>query len=83
MLDFAGTYASGAFWFENGDQVVFEGGNFGQAPDAFPIDCEQILRVGVHQGVPVFADVSAERPLVILFVPVRPGVWRRYERGLR
>jgi hypothetical protein len=83
MLDFSGSYASGAFWFENGDQVVFEGGNFGQAPDTFPIDCEQVLRVGVYQGVPVFADVSAERPLVILFVPVRPGVWQRYERGLR
>jgi hypothetical protein len=36
----------------------------------------------VHQGVPIFADIAAERPLVMIFVPIRPGVWRRYERGL-
>jgi hypothetical protein len=83
LLDFAGTYASGAFWYEVGEPITFEGNVFGRAPDQFPIDCNQILRVGVHQGVPVFADVAAERPLVMLFVPVRPGVWQRYERGLR
>jgi len=80
-LDFAGSYAIGAFWYQNGDPIGFEGYNFGQAPDTFPIDCNQILRVGVFQGVPVFADIAAERPLVMLFVPVQPGVWRRYERG--
>jgi len=81
-LDFAGAYAAGAFWYEVGDPIVFEGLSFGRSPDAFPVDCNQILRVGVHQGVPVFADRSAERPLVILFIPERPGLWRRYERGL-
>jgi hypothetical protein len=82
VLDFAGSYAGGAFWYENGDPIGFEGFTFGRAPDTFPIDCSQILRVGVFQGVPLFADIAAERPLVMLFVPVRPGLWRRYERGL-
>jgi hypothetical protein len=82
-LDFAGSYASGSFWYESGEPITFEGNVFGRAPDLFPVDCSQILRVGVHQGVPLFADVAAERPLVILFVPVRPGSWQRYERGLR
>ncbi len=81
-LDFAGSYASGAFWYASGEPISFEGNAFGRAPDQFPIDCVQILRVGVHQGVPLFADIAAERPLVVLFVPVRPGVWQRYERGL-
>jgi hypothetical protein len=81
-VDFAGGYASGAFWFETGDPIVFEDLTFGKAPDPFPIDCEQILRVGAYQGVPIFADRSAERPLVMIFVPVRPGIWQRYERGL-
>ncbi|MEX2049331.1 MAG: hypothetical protein WEB90_07120 [Gemmatimonadota bacterium] len=81
-LAFEGSYAAGAFWFESGQQVAFEGFNFGRSPDTFPMDCNQILRVGVHQGVPIFADVAAERPLVMIFVPVRPGEWRRYERGL-
>jgi hypothetical protein len=82
VVDFVGTYAAGAFWFINGDRVVFEGAGFGKSEDAFPIDCDQILRVGVYEGVPVFADRAAERPLVILFVPVLPGLWQRYERGL-
>lgn len=81
-LDFAGSYAGGAFWFVNGDPIQFEGNRYGKSPDAFSVDCEQILRVGVYQGVPVFADRAADRPLVILFIPVRPGVWQRYERGL-
>jgi hypothetical protein len=82
IVDFVGSYAGGAFWFVNGSQVVFEGATFGQSEDAFPIDCEQILRVGIYEGVPVYADRAAERPLVVLFIPVRPGLWQRYERGL-
>jgi hypothetical protein len=81
-LDFAGGYAGNAFWFVNGDPVVFEGQSFGKSPDSFPIDCDQILRVGLYQGVPVFADRAAERPLAVLFIPVRPGLWHRYVRGL-
>jgi hypothetical protein len=36
--------------------------------------------VGVFEGVPLFSVVSARRPLNVVFVPVRPGVWHRYER---
>jgi len=82
-LDFAGIYAAGAFWFENGDPVVFEDLSYGKFPGTFPMDCEQILRVGVYEGVPVYADRAADRPLVVLFIPVQPGVWQRYERGVR
>jgi hypothetical protein len=82
-LTFAGGYAAGAFWYDGNAVVTFEGADFGRFPGTFPIDCNQILRVGVHNGVPVFADRSADRPLVILFIPVRPGVWARYERGIR
>jgi len=80
---FAGGYASGAFWFEDDEVIEFEGGDFGKSDDTFPIDCDQILRVGVYEGVPVFADRAAERPLDVLFIPVRVGLWQRYERGLR
>ena len=82
IVDFVGSYAGGSFWFVNGERIVFEGAAYGRSDDSFPIDCDQILRVGVYEGVPVFADRSAERPLVVLFVPVRPGLWQRYERGL-
>lgn len=80
---FAGTYAGNAFWYQDDEVIVFEGGDFGKSDDTFPVDCSQILRVGVYEGVPVFAVISASRPLDVIFIPVRPGVWHRYERGLR
>lgn len=82
-LDFAGSYAAGAFWYQDRQVIIFEGGDFGPSDDVFPVDCEQILRVGVYSGVPVFSVVSALRPLEMIFVPVRPGLWQRYERGRR
>lgn len=82
-LEFAGSYAGTAFWYQDREVVIFEGGDFRQSEDLFPIDCDQILRVGVYQGVPIFAVISAERPLEVIFVPVRPGLWHRYERGFQ
>lgn len=83
VMAFAGSYAGDAFWYREGSAIVFEGREYGRAEDTFPVDCRQILRVGIYEGVPVFATVSAVRPLSMLFIPVRPGIWRRYERGLR
>jgi hypothetical protein len=82
-LVFAGAYAGGAFWYQDDQVIVFEGGDFGKSEDTFPVDCSQILRVGVYEGVSVFAVISASRPLDVIFIPVRPGLWHRYERGLR
>ncbi|MDZ7779292.1 MAG: hypothetical protein U5R14_05035 [Gemmatimonadota bacterium] len=78
-VEFAGTYAGGAGWFVSGEDVVFEDRVFRKSEDAFPIDCGEILRVGTHEGVPVFADRAAIRPLEVLFIPVRVGLWQRYE----
>ena len=82
-MTFSGSYAGAAFWYLDDEVIVFEGGDFGKSEDLFPVDCGQILRVGVYRGVPVFAVVNASRPLDVVFIPVRPGVWHRYERGLR
>ena len=82
FLSFAGSYAGDAFWYRDGRPVFFENAEYGPVEEPFPLDCTQILRVGVYEGVPVFSTVSARRPLSILFIPVRPGVWRRYERGV-
>jgi hypothetical protein len=82
-LVLAGAYAAGTFWYESGAIVGFEGQQFSKSVDIFPLDCDQILRVGVHEGVSIFTVVSAVRPLDVLFVPVRPGVWHRYEGARR
>jgi hypothetical protein len=76
----AGAYAAGTFWYEAGQAIDFEGRAFEKSADTFPLDCSQVLRVGAYQGVPVFSVVSAERPLEVIFVPVRPGLWHRYPR---
>ena len=78
---FAGTYAGNAFWYQDGQVIIFEGGDFRPDGEPFPIDCDQLLRVGIYEGVPVFAVITAARPLEIIFIPERPGVWRRYSRG--
>lgn len=80
VVDFAGGYAFGAGWFESGADVDFEGESFRKSGDAVSIECGEILRVGVYQGVPVFADRAALRPLDVIFIPVRVGLWQRYER---
>ncbi len=80
---FAGSYAGSSFWYQDNQVIVFEGADFGRSEETFPIDCDQVLRVGVYQGVPVFAVITSRRPLEVIFIPVSPGVWRRYERGLR
>ena len=82
-LEFSGAYAGTAFWYLDDRVIIFEGADFRKSDDVFPIDCGQILRVGVYQGVPVFAVLNAQRPLEVIFIPVRPGVWQRYERGMR
>jgi hypothetical protein len=82
-LAFAGSYAGTAFWYQDDRVIVFEGGDYGKSDDSFPVDCGQILRVGVYEGVPVFAVITASRPFDVIFIPVRPGVWHRYVRGLR
>jgi hypothetical protein len=82
-MTFAGAYAGDAFWYQDDRVIVFEGADFGKSDDTFPVDCDQILRVGVYEGVPVFAVISVRRPLSVIFIPVRPGVWQRYERGRR
>lgn len=82
-LVFAGTYAGSAFWYLDDEVVIFEGADYRKSEDTFPIDCGQILRVGVFEGVPVFSVLDARRPLEVIFIPVRPGLWQRYERGGR
>jgi len=81
VVDFAGAYAGGTPWFERGEDIVFEQRRFYPSGTPFSMDCEQILRVGAYQGVPVFADRSVIRPLDVLFIPVRVGWWQRYVWG--
>jgi hypothetical protein len=80
---FAGTYTEGRDWYTNDEPITFERRRYDKSGNEVRMDCGQIMRVGEHMGVPLFAERSADRPFEMLYVPVRPGVWQGYQYGLR
>lgn len=79
----AGSYAEGHDWFDRGEAINFSGRSYRQRAAPGPADCGDIVRVGWQDGVPLFAERSAELPYDLLYIPVRPGWWVRYENGSR
>jgi hypothetical protein len=77
---FAGTYAEGRDWYTSDQQITFERLRYNKSGSDASLDCGQIMRIGEHMGVPLFAMRSADRPFETMYVPVRPGVWRGYIR---
>jgi hypothetical protein len=80
---FAGTYAAGRDWFTNDEAIRFENRSYSKSGGEVSMVCADIMRVGEHMGVPLFAMRNAERPYDTLYVPVRPGVWQAYQTGLQ
>ncbi len=77
-IEFAGAYAAGRDWFEQGSPVTLGQGSYERSGGRVRLDCADIVEVGSHEGVPVFAERSAAPPFDAVYVPVRPGVWQRY-----
>lgn len=75
---FAGTYAQGRDWFVQGSPITLGEGSYARSGDPVRLDCGGIVEIGSHEGVPLFADRSAQPPFEIVYVPVRPGVWQGY-----
>jgi hypothetical protein len=80
---FAGTYARGAGWFESDESFDFGDRSYQKSGGEVRLDCANIMRVGEHEGVPLFAMRDAESPYQTLYVPVEPGIWQGYQAGLR
>ena len=79
-LVFAGSYAAGHEWFESGGPIRFGGGEYVRTGDPSPLNCSDIVQVGEHERVPLFANRGAEAPFAVLHVPVTPGSWLSYPR---
>ena len=77
-IEFAGTYAAGRDWFEQGAPVTLGQAAYERSGGPVRPDCADIVEVGSHDGVPVFAARSAAPPFDEVYVPVRPGLWQRY-----
>jgi len=80
---FAGTYAEGMDFFEGDAEIEFEDRGYSKSGGEVRLQCGNIMRVGEHMGVPLFADSSASSPFETVYVPVRPGVWQAYQTGLQ
>ena len=80
---FAGTYAEGAEWYEGDESITHERRSYDKSGGELRLGCGDIMRIGDHNGVPLFVDRGADTPYAKLYVPVRPGVWQAYETGLR
>lgn len=79
-LEFAGAYAQGASWFEQGEIIRFDGRAYQRAGVDRVRECDELKLVGEHRGVPLFAEVTAPQVLPSLIVPVRPGRFQEYLR---
>ena len=77
-IDFAGTYAEGRDWFEADEPIPFDGRSFGPSPAPVRLSCDAIRKVAEYMGVPLFVMRSVREPWEVLYVPVRPGVWKAY-----
>lgn len=82
-LDFAGAYAGGQDWFTGDESLSLDDREYSKSGETVQLNCANIMQVGEHEGVPVFAERSQERPYDMVYVPVRPGVWQGYEHGLQ
>ena len=79
-VTFAGVYAAEREWFRRGDVVNFERRNYRRGGVARVRACDELKLVGEHQGVPVFAEVTAPQVLPMIIMPVRPGIYQDYMR---
>ncbi len=76
---FQGNYAEGLDWFDTDEAIDFDEHEYVKFGGEVSLDCNDIMQVGEYRGVPLFAEVGAERPYETIYVPVRPGVWQAYE----
>jgi hypothetical protein len=79
-LSWAGSYAQDREWFRAGDVVRFDGRAYQSAGVERTRVCDELKLVGEHQGVPVFAEVTAPQILPLIVIPVRPGIYQDYLR---
>jgi hypothetical protein len=80
VLGWAGSYAQDREWFRNGDVVKFDRRDYRRAGVERARVCDELKLVGEHQGVPLFAEVTAPQVLPLIVIPVRPGIFQDYLR---
>src|SRR5260221_13738899 len=71
--------AANAAWQINGEPVFYEGALYYPTGPTVFFDGSVMVRTGVNQGVPLYADTTLE-PYSVVFVPIGGTLMRPYER---
>ena len=66
-------------WFQAGEPVVFAGNIYYQAGPQVHFKPYEMVRSGVHMGVPLYTRTTIE-PYSIVYVPLAGGLMQPYER---
>jgi hypothetical protein len=77
----AGAYAGDADFYVRGATITFDRRNYRRAGVERVRECDELKLIGAHQGVPLFAEVTAREPLPMIIIPVRPGIYQDYLRA--
>jgi hypothetical protein len=80
VLTFPGVYAGERAWFVRADVITFDRNRYRRAGVDRTRACDELKLVGEHDGVPVFAEVTAPQLLPMIVIPVRPGLYQDYLR---
>lgn len=81
-VGFMGDYAADETWFLNDQALTFDRRQFRKFGQPEARDCRAMKIVGDHDGVNLFAELTASAPFGTLYVPVRPGVFQAYQAGV-
>ena len=76
----AGRYAGGLDWYDSGEDLTFDARTYLPTGSSSALDCAGLVQVGTRDGVPIMVGRNAAPPYDSLWVPERPGLWRRYVR---
>jgi len=69
----APNYAANESWFIQSDSVTFNNTQYVKYGVARNVTPNMLTSAGSVNGIPVFAESSAQEPYQVLYVPIRPG----------
>lgn len=78
--DWTGQYADRRGWYMRGDAISFDRRSYRKAGVRIRRACDELKLVGQHDGIPVFAEITAPQNLPVIIIPVRPGEFQDYSR---
>lgn len=77
-----GAYAVSKDWLAKASPITFEQRSYRRLGALVGLACGDLKQIGAHDGVPLFAELTAASPLEMFYVPVSPGWFQMYQATL-